>query len=201
MNKSRSKLAQLGDYIVYLAYRVVGWTLLQVPLTWTFLIGQAFGLTGYLLLANYRRLAIANLRIAFPDWSKAATASCARENFKNLLANLLSSFVLTQKPWTEVARYVDTSLFEKEAPRINSEPNLVWAINHIGNWELMIFAAEWVRRGSHAVFYQRLRNRFIDEHVRSMRSSTGLEMLDRSRGLSRGVTILRNGGMVAVLAD
>jgi lipopolysaccharide heptosyltransferase II len=201
MSKSRNKVALLGDYIVYLAYRVTGWVLLQIPLTWTFRIGQVFGLAGYLLLTSYRRLAITNLRIAFPDWSEAATANCAREHFKNLVANLLSSFVLTQKPWTEVARYVDTSLFEREAPRINAPRNVVWVINHIGNWELMIFAAEWVRRGNHAVFYQRLRNPFIDEHIRSLRLSTGLEMLDRSRGLSRGITILRNGGMVAVLVD
>jgi lipopolysaccharide heptosyltransferase II len=201
MSTSRNKLARLGDYIVYLSYRAAGWILLQIPLTWTFRIGQVVGLVGYLVLARYRHLAIANLRIAFPEWSKAATARCAREHFKNLVANLLSSFVLAQKPWSEVARYVDTSLFEKQVPRINSAKNSVWVVNHIGNWELMIFAAEWVRRGNHAVFYQRLRNRFIDEHVRSLRISTGLEMLDRSRGLSRGITILRNGGMVAVLVD
>jgi len=201
MSKARSKLALLGDYLVYLSYRAAGWILLQIPLAWTFRIGQAFGLAGYFLLASYRRLAIANLRIAFPDWSEAATANCAREHFKNLVANLLSSFVLTQKPWTEAARYVDTSSFEKQASRINAAKNSVWVVNHIGSWELMIFATEWVRRGNHAVFYQRLRNRFIDEHVRSLRISTGLEMLDRSQGLSRGVTILRNGGMVAVLVD
>ena len=201
MSKSRNKLALLGDYIVYLAYRVTGWVLLQIPLTWTFRVGQVFGLAGYLFLTSYRRLAITNLRIAFPEWSEAATANCAREHFKNLVANLLSSFVLTQKPWTEAARYVDTSLFEREAPRINAVRNSVWVINHIGNWELMIFAAEWVRRGNHAVFYQRLRNPFIDEHIRGLRLSTGLEMLNRSRGLSRGITILRNGGMVAVLVD
>jgi lipopolysaccharide heptosyltransferase II len=201
MSKSRNKFALLGDYIVYLCYRVAGWILLQIPLTWTFRIGRAVGLLAYLVLVRYRHLALANLRIAFPDWSKAAAANCAREHFKNLVANLLSSFVLTQKPWTEVARYVDTSLFEKQVHEINAAKNSVWIVSHIGSWELMIFATEWVRRGKHAVFYQRLRNRFIDEHVRSLRISTGLEMLDRSQGLSRGVTILRNGGMVAVLVD
>jgi lauroyl/myristoyl acyltransferase len=201
MSKSRNKFALLGDYIVYVCYRVAGWILLQIPLTWTFRIGRAVGLVGYLVLANYRHLALANLRIAFPDWSEVTLTSCAREHFKNLVANLLSSLVLTQKPWAEVAQYVDTSLFEKQASRINAAKNSVWVVNHIGNWELMIFATEWVRRGDHAVVYQPLRNRFIDGHIRRLRMSTGLEMLDRSQGLSRCVTILRNSGMVAVLVD
>ena len=161
MSKSRNKLALLGDYIAYLAYRLASWILLQIPLTWTFRIGQAVGLFGYIVLVGYRRLAVANLRIAFPDWSEAAAANCAREHFKNLVANLLSSSVLIQKPWTEVAGYVDTSLFEKQVSKINAAKNSVWVVNHIGSWELMIFATEWVRRGNHAVFYQRLRNRFI----------------------------------------
>jgi hypothetical protein len=129
MSKSRNKLALLGDYIAYLAYRLAGWILLQIPLTWTFRIGQAVGLFGYLVLVGYRRLAVANLRIAFPEWSESARANCAREHFKNLAANLLSSSVLAQKRWTEVARYVDTSLFEKQASKINAAKSIVWVVN------------------------------------------------------------------------
>lgn len=174
MSKSRNKLALLGDYIAYLTYRLAGWILLQIPLTWTFRIGQAVGLFGYLVLVGYRRLAVANLRIAFPEWSESARANCAREHFKNLAANLLSSSVLAQKRWTEVARYVDTSLFEEQASKINAAKRIVWVVNHIGNWELMIYAPAWVRQGHRAVFYQRLRNHFIDEHVRRVRITGGL---------------------------
>src|SRR5205823_1756410 len=52
-----------------------------------------------------------------------------------------------------------------------------------------------------ASVYQRLGNRFIDEHVRRTRSRTGLELFDRKDGFQPVIELLRSGGGVGVLCD
>ena len=78
---------------------------------------------------------------------------------------------------------------------------MIWVINHIGNWELFILAPRWLQSPIWAVIYQKLRNRFIDQHVQHSREGSGVVTIDRADGLHRGVTVLRNGGMLGVLID
>ncbi len=191
----------VGDYLVYLLYRVLGFVLGLLPVALTFRLGQALGWIGYWVLPGYRRLALANLRIAFPEWSSDARAICAKKHFRLLTANLLCGFVLTQRPWSEVAQYIDISAFQVYAERINQPKGVIWVLNHVGNWELMIFGTNWMRSRPTAVFYQKLRNRFIDAHVRRARESCGTKLLDRSEGLSPGASLLKQSGVLGILVD
>ncbi len=201
MSKFRSKLGEICDYIIYLVYRAVGWSLGCLPLGWVFRLGQAVGWVGYIFLGGYRRLAWANIQIAFPDWTREEVQRCARRHFKELVANLLCSFVLLDKPWAEVRKYLDVSNFERATDRINGAESVIWTVNHIGNWELFIFCANLVRPGKHGVIYRALPNRFIDAHIRRARESTGLQLIERRQGLSQSTHILKSGGMLAILVD
>jgi heptosyltransferase II len=201
MSTFRLKPSDIPDYIVYLIYRGIGWALGCLPLAWVFRLGQAVGWLGYKLLGGYRRLAAANIKIAFPDWSDQEVTRCTRRHFMDLMANLLCSFVLLEKPWAEVRKHLDLTNFEKVAERINGAKSVLWTINHLGNWELFIFCAALVRSGRHGVIYRALPNRFIDAHIRRARESTGLELIERKHGLAQSTSILKAGGMLAILVD
>ena len=172
MSTFRLKPADVVDYAVYILYRAFGWLLRFLPLPWVFGFGQFAGLIGYYLLGGYRRLAAANIRIAFPDWSSEEVEHCSRRHFMDLMANLLSAFALLEKPWEEVRQRLDVSNFERATERINGAKSVLWTINHMGNWELFIFCAALVRPGRHAVIYRALPNRFIDAHIRRARGRT-----------------------------
>jgi heptosyltransferase II len=201
MSNFRLKAGDIVDYSVYVLYRAVGWILRCLPLPWVFVLGQSAGWLGYYLLGAYRRLAAANIRIAFPDWSRDDVERCSKRHFMDLMANLLCSFVLLERPWKEVRKHLDVSNFERAAARINGAKSVLWTINHIGNWELFIFCATLVRPGRHAVIYRALPNRFIDAHIRRARGSTGLELIERKHGLAQSTSILKAGGMLAILVD
>ena len=151
--------------LVYLGYRFIAWILLQLPLPWTFRLGQVLGLFGYVVFAKYRKLASANFRIAFPEWTKKQVRKNGRDHFQTVTANLLCSFVLTQKPWDEASSYIDISPLLAEASKIKAASSVIWVINHIGNWELFILAPRWLQNPIWAVIYQKLRNGFLDRHV------------------------------------
>jgi heptosyltransferase-2 len=201
MSNYRLRPADVLDYSVYLIFRGLGWLLGCLPLRWVFGLGQSVGWLGYKLLGGYRRLAAANIKIAFPDWSREEVERCTKRHFKDLMANLLCSFVLLEKPWEEVRKHLDVSNLERARERINGAKSVLWSINHIGNWELFIFCAGLVRTGRHAVIYRALPNRFIDKHVRRARGRTGLELIERSHGLAQSTPVLKGGGVLGILVD
>jgi heptosyltransferase-2 len=198
--KSKSRFSRPADYLVYLGYRFIAWILLQLPLPWTFRLGQAVGFFGYLVLAKYRKLASVNVRIAFPEWTKTQVRKNGRDHFQTVTANLLCSLVLTQKPY-KANSYIDISQLLAAAPKIKAASSVIWVINHIGNWELFILAPGWLQNPLWAVIYQKLSNGFLDRHVQRSREGSGVLTIDRTEGLHRGVTVLRNGGMLGVLID
>jgi heptosyltransferase II len=198
-SKSRS-LSRPAGYLVYLGYRFIAWILLQLPLPWTFRLGRALGFFGYLVLAKYRKLASANVRIAFPEWTKKQVRKNGRDHFQTVTANLLCSLVLTQKPH-KANSYIDISQLLVAASKIKAASSVIWVINHIGNWELFILAPRWLQNPLWAVIYQKLSNGYLDRHVQRSRESSGVLTIDRTEGLHRGVTVLRNGGMLGVLID
>jgi heptosyltransferase-2 len=189
------------DFAVYLVYRFCGWFAGLFPLVGVFRFGQAAGAIAYVLLRSYRRLACENIRIAFPDWSTREVERCARRHFTDLGANLVCSLVLMGKSPETVRKYLDLTNLERIQERMNRVGKLVWVVNHIGNWELTVYTARIVRPGTHGVVYRALPNRFIDAHVRRIRESTGLKLIERQRGLAQCTNLLKNGGMVAVLVD
>jgi heptosyltransferase II len=201
MSNFRSTLGEIRDYSIYLIYRAVGWSLGCLPLVWVFRLGQAAGWLGYNILGSYRRLAWENIQIAFPDWTREEVQHCARRHFEEMVANLLCSFVLLDRPWSEVSKHLDVSKFERAKELISGTRSVIWTINHIGNWELFIFCANFVRPGKHGVIYRALPNRYIDAHVRRARESTGLKLIERQHGLSQSMHILKDGGMLAILVD
>jgi heptosyltransferase-2 len=198
---SRPRVSEWTDLLVYGIYRAVSLILNKLPLTWTFRLGQALGWMAYAVAGRYRRIAADNVRIAFPAWSRSEVDRWVRRHFQTLFANLLCSLPLAQMPWEKVRRYLDLASFEARMPEVNREKAVIWVLNHIGNWELMIHAAHYFRPGRHGAVYQPLRNRWLDAFVRRSRESAGIELIDRSAGLSRALGILREGGNLGILVD
>ena len=201
MRKSANRPIKFTERLVYWLYRGLGAAFLGLPLAWTFRIGQAIGLFVWAILPGYRDLARRNLARAFPEWASKQIDECSRKHFQTLGANFLCAFVLTQKSWEETRKYFDVSDYQRARGEVDETRSIVTLVPHIGNWELMVTVPNWVPRPQIGTVFQRLRNRLIDEHVRKFRGLSGVELLDRSEGFNRGIAILKQGGIVAVLSD
>jgi lipopolysaccharide heptosyltransferase II len=201
MRKRESNFKTAAEYVVYLLYRAVGLGLALVPVRLTYLAGLILGWFGFFLLGKYREIAIANIVGAYAGWTDLEVKKCACRHFQRLCANLLCAFVLLQKPWRKVRKHFDCSDLERVRAQLDEAQRVVWVINHLGNWELFVFTVLLARKGEHGVVYQRLGNRFIDAHIRRSREVGGLRLIERQSGLSQCVSILKKGGMLAVLID
>jgi heptosyltransferase-2 len=191
------------DFIVYLLYRLGAAIVSTLPLPLLFASGQFLGFCAWIILGKYRRLAQRNVAIALGnEKSPRELRSLVRRHFQRLGANLLCSIKLTRMPPKQILRRVKVENIESMDNRFRAGVPVVLALSHLGIWELfaqlMPEFVGYVRNGS---VYQKLGNRFIDEHIRRTRSRTGLELFDRKEGFQPVIDLLRSGGGVGVLCD
>ena len=79
---------------------------------------------------------------------------------------------------------------------------VVLILSHLANWELFAhILPKFIGYVRNSTIYQRLGNRFIDEHVRRVRGRAGVEMFDRREGFEKAIKLLRGGGAIGILSD
>ena len=193
----------MREFFLYAFYRAGLALLSALPLTVLFRLGRAVGFGAWLVLPKYRALAFHNASIAFgEEKSRRELRRLVRRHFQRLGANLLCSIKLSLTPPEEMEKRITVENIDIVHRHLRAGRPVVFVLSHVGTWELFaqIFPrlARFVRNST---IYQRLGNRSIDEHVRKLRSRTGLELFDRSEGFQKPIELLRSVGTVGILSD
>jgi len=191
------------DFVLYVLFRVGSAIAAALPLRFLFALGQFLGCCAWLVSRKYRHLAERNVTIAFGDEKSPRELHClVRDHFRRLGANFLCSAKLIAMPPEEILRRVKVENIEAMAREFRAGVPVVLVLSHLGTWELFAqLMPKFVGFVRNASVYQKLGNRFIDEHVRRTRSQTGLELFDRQAGFEPVIELLRSGGGVGVLSD
>lgn len=191
------------DYIVYLFYRAGTGLLALLPLPALFRIGQIGGTIAWLVLPQYRKLALHNVHIAFGgEFSEKQRRQMARRHFQQLGANLLCSVRFNRMPMEKILERVRLENFEHIEKCFRQKQPLILLLSHIGSWEFCTRLFPHFSQGRRtSTVYQRIANPYVDRHVRETRGQFGLEMFERSEGFGKAIELLRAGGGVGILMD
>src|SRR6266480_4842613 len=191
------------DSVVYLLYRAGLAIAAALPLRFLFAVGQFLGSCAWLLSGKYRRLAECNAAIAFADEkSPRELRRLVRRHFRRLGANLLCSIKLTGMPLEKIATRIEAENLDFIHRELRSGRPVVLILSHLANWELFAhILPKYIGYVRNSTIYQRLGNRFIDEHVRRVRGRAGVEMFDRKEGFDKAIKLLRDGGAIGILSD
>ena len=193
----------MRDYWLYFLYRAASAILAALPLSVVFRLGAFGGWCSWLLLGRYRRLSFRNLEIAFGNSKpRPELRRIARKHFEQLGANILSSLKLGTMPVEEIEKHVQVENLELIHKYLRAGRPVILLLSHLGNWELCAqLMPKYIGYVRNATIYQGLRNRRIDEHLRTLRARAGVEMYDRAEGFSRPIKLLRGGGAIGILCD
>src|SRR5437762_10846618 len=191
------------DFVVYLLYRAGSAVANALPLRLLFVVGQFLGLCAWIILGKYRRLAQRNTAIAFGnEKSLGELRRLVRRHFQRLGANLLCSVKLTSMPLEKMAIRIDAENLDFIHRELRAGRPVVLILSHLANWELFAhILPKYIGYVRNSTIYQRLGNRFIDEHVRRVRGRAGVEMFDRKEGFDKAIKLLRDGGAIGILSD
>src|SRR5437868_6629724 len=190
-------------FCIYLFYRAGTTIASTLPLRVLFVLGNLMGFAGWLLLPQYRRLALRNLEIAFSnEKSPRELRRICRRHFQRTGANFLCGTKLGAMSPEKLGRFIEAENADAVHQHLRARRPVIVLLSHIGNWEvtgpLVPHYFHYARVGT---VYQKLRNRYLDRDVNRKRARTGAELFDRSEGFHKPIEVLRSGGLIGVLGD
>ncbi len=190
------------DRVVYGLVLVVVTTVRALPIKVCFALGSCIGAVLWAILPAYRRLARENLQRAFGrEKFPAAVRRLTFRHFTALGANTCCAFKMAALNDRQVRACMT---FENEGgilAALQKGRGVVLVISHIGNWELLAQLTSLAPGYKSSTIYQAIRNKGIDDLINGDRRAKGIITLDRKRGVTKAIALLREGGLVGVLID
>ncbi len=153
------------------------------------------------LLRSTRRLVLANVHVAFPDWSEERRRSFFPTFVRHSVQTVLEFMWFMRRP-AELGRRVQVDAAEAREyfETASSGQPVILMTPHLGNWELMGQVTAAHAENVHAVAHQ-LRNPWIAGIVGRARAFHGLTVI-LAEGAARGMLkALRAGKPVGTLLD
>jgi lipopolysaccharide heptosyltransferase II len=191
------------DFSVYLLYRAGSAIASALPLPVLFVFGEFLGFCAWIFLGNYRHLAQRNIAIAFGrEKPPRELRRLVRRHFQRLGGNLLCSIKLGVMPLEKIAARIEAENLDTIHRQLRAGRPVVVILSHLSNWELFAhIMPKYIGYVRNSTIYQRLGNRFIDEHLCRMRGRAGVEMFNRKEGFEKAIKLLRDGGVIGILSD
>ena len=163
-------------------------------------LGLWAGEAAFALDRRHRRVALENLRHAFPERSPAALRAIARNSFRCAGRTAVEFFrvsALLRSSWKKRFLIVGE---ERIGGAIRKGKGIIFILAHFGNWEYLAFVPRLLGFRGSAVG-QEIKNPALDGLVKDLREEMGLDLFPKGEVVSAILGYLSRNGAVAILAD
>lgn len=171
--------------------------LMMFPEKTRYKIAEKIGIIGYHLIKKRRMIALANIKLAFPEKTDKERIELAKKNYKVLTKAYLSSLWIMDFIFDETKVNVENYHILDEAVAENK--GLIIASMHMGNLEASLKITEKYRL-SDVVKAQR--NPYVDEYITKNRSQLNFNMIKKSKNTPRELLkVIKNKEILALFSD
>jgi len=163
-------------------------------------LGEAFGLMFYGVDRVHRRIALANLQVAFPKKSAEECRIIARamfQHFGRLLLELLKFASLSRERQMAL---VDWEGQERVTLALGQGKGILFCTGHFGFWEQQALAHA-LKFEPMAVMARPLDNPKLHNLLEGIRTSNGNEVVYRRGAVRKALRLLAEGKGVGILID
>lgn len=188
----------------YYAFRIGMGSLAVMPRRMALATCNLLSHIAYRLLSGPRRAGMRNLKLAFPDMATSERSDILRGSFENLGRVVAEMSQLHKATPQNFAKLVDFEMDEESRAlyaRARSEGRgVLLTTGHFGNWEMMAAAFALLYKPQ-AFLARPLDNPLIEEMTAAIRTSYGNRQIDKTHSAMTAIGILREGGLLGILAD
>jgi KDO2-lipid IV(A) lauroyltransferase len=163
-------------------------------------MGSAIGYAFYTLDGGHRRLAVAQLRAAFPVRSEAECRQIARETFDHFGQSLVTVLRVSTFTPQQLLESVEFEGADRIRAALAAGKGAIIFSGHFGFWELHGLTHALVLSPM-SVLARPLDNPFLHDLLERMRRATGNTVIYRQGALRRVLRALNANECVAILID
>ena len=164
-------------------------------------VGERLAEMGYRPLGIRRGTVERQLRAAFPQLGEAAIAETARGAYRHLGRTTVESALLPSIGREAVLELVETiEGWDTLERAVAAGRGVILVTGHLGNWELggAYLAARGIPVGA---IVRRMNNPLFEQYLNETRREMGSEVIHDAEAVRRAPRALREGKMIAFLAD
>lgn len=190
----------MGHRLEHLLFETVRGLARLLPRRALLALGEAAGRAAFHLDRRHRRVALDNVRAAFPGIAPEEARRIVSGSFAFFgrhLSDLASC--LPALPGERMAGFEHVGLEHVDAAYAEGK-GVLFFTGHFGAWELMALAQGHVRRPV-GVIARRLDNPRLEARLLALRTSTGNFVIDKRDGFRPMLRALREGKGIAILID
>ncbi len=154
------------------------------------------------MIPAFRKIVIANITVAFPEFSRKQVKQTAQKSFANLVRTLLEFFWFSNSP-ERLNRYVliAPEAYEMLNRHIQANENIIFVTPHLGNWEATGLKVALSSGLDFAVVVRPPRYEWLNKLIESHRASLGNDII-QAKGAGRAMfKALKAGKSMATLID
>src|ERR1051325_299648 len=164
---------------------------------WT---GAHLGALIFRLNPIWRRSAMFNLHIAFPQWTEAQRQQTVQRMIRNLGWMAAEFARLPGYTRANIAAAIILDGFENFVAAERQGKGVLFLTGHIGPWELNSFAHGLYHKPLHFLV-RPIDNRAVDALVNRYRCACGNIPIQKNQSARAVLRVLGDGGVVGILAD
>lgn len=171
-----------------------------LPLKFALGLGEVVGRIVFAIAKKERKNALINLRNSFPKKSDAEIERIAKAVFTNLCKNVIEwmgSYKLNKR---NIDFWVKDEGFEKVRQVLLKGKGGIMLASHFGNWEL-ISIYFLLKDCPGTVIARRIYFDRYDKFINRVRTSKGVGVIYRDESPKKILRVLKNGGLIGILAD
>jgi KDO2-lipid IV(A) lauroyltransferase len=163
-------------------------------------LGEGLGLMFYLVDRVHRRIALANLEVAFPNRTPVERRSIARSMFKHFGRLLLELLKYASMPRDRQLGIVDWEGEERVRLAMAQGKGILFCTGHFGFWEQQALAHA-LKFEPMAVMARLLDNPKLQNLLEHIRTSNGNPVVYRRGAVRKALRLLAEGRAVGILID
>lgn len=164
--------------IQYLIFKFFQKLLLLFPEKVRFKFAEMLAIISYYLIKKRRIIALANIKLAFPEKSETEIVRIAKESYKIMFKGFISTLWIDEY----LEKNVEIKNIEKLENLIEQKQGVVVALIHMGNMESNIKPAE---KYEIITVAKAQRNPYIDKYITDSRKKLNVRIIKKSRTTSK----------------
>lgn len=192
---------KLRRSFLYYLLRIAGFIVILFPLRLGLFIGGGLGVLAYYIIRKERIKTLSNLRVAFgAEKSEEEIEQIGRGVFANLGKNLTEFINFPKINKSNIDTLIEDKGLHKIDKALARGKGVIILASHFGNWELL--AAYLTTKGySGTVIAKRIYFDKYDRLLNELRASKNVDIIYRDESPKKVLKVLKQGGMIGVLAD
>lgn len=164
-------------------------------------IGKLLGEFFILLNSKRKKITFSNIQSSFPELNLKEINSILHKSYHNLGITLVELLFLKKLKNEDLPKYIKYQNIELIDELLSRGKGLILLSGHYGNWEYLAYSAGVYTGKPLNIIAKAQKNKIVDKVLNKYRTKSGNKIIPMNKAALEMIRIIKNGGMLALLAD